>query len=704
MRLLACHIENFGRLHDFSMEFADGVNTISQPNGWGKSTLAAFFKVMFYGFDSKKAKDAPDKERKLYLPWQGGTYGGELDFEVNGRRYRISRTFGKTERTDQFHLYDLTTNLESSDYSDKIGEELFGLDSGSFRRSVFIAQSEVLSGSTDAINAKLGNLVENTNDINNYETAQSRIKETMNRLTPDRVSGSIRKNKNRITELSEVLRGSDAAEKAYLEKKQLLEEKQKEKERISKQRRIYAGRLRSASEADKKETLRQQYIKLEEEEQNKKELYLEKRKAFPQEIPQAEDLSSMQQKARQLEEYHTTGQNFAFTPEEERSYQKLKEQLAEGKQAVSTEPKENPRGLLSGGVVAVAAGIILLLMGMTIFRGNGILFAMCGGIAVVAGIVLLFHEKAQQRTYEEKKQQEQKLLFELKSSEQELQRLEQKKQQYEHAKEMEEKVRKRLTEFLMQYQIALEEDITGQLTALLIQSEAVKTAYGIWEDAVHAKEDFQKRNPQETRTPEEKSEESLEELNEKIAHLDEESEKLQDVISDYEGQIEELQEKMDLRDEKEAELDKLRKRQEKEQKRYELLKTTHEYLQAAKEQFTSRYMAPISNGFARYYNDLNASAGDQTWMVDANMELKLKEQGEYRDVRWLSAGYQDLIGFCMRLALVDAMFPETKPFLVLDDPFVNLDQEKAQKGNELLKQLGKEYQTIYFTCHNSRVP
>ena len=300
MRLLACHIENFGKLHDFTMEFADGVNTISQPNGWGKSTLAAFFKVMFYGFDSKKAKDAPDKERKLYLPWQGGTYGGELDFEVNGKRYRISRTFGKTERTDQFHLYDLATNLESCDYSDKIGEELFGLDSGSFRRSVFIAQSEVLSGSTDAINAKLGNLVENTNDINNYETAQSRIKEEMNRLTPDRVSGSIRKNKNRITELSEVLRGSDAAEKAYLEKKQLLEEKQKEKERISKQRRICAGRLRSVSEADKKETLRQQYIKLEEDERNKKEAYLEKKKVFPQEIPQAEDLSHMQQKARQL--------------------------------------------------------------------------------------------------------------------------------------------------------------------------------------------------------------------------------------------------------------------------------------------------------------------------------------------------------------------------------------------------------------------
>lgn len=706
MRLLACHIENFGKIHDFTMEFTDGVNTISRPNGWGKSTLAAFFKVMFYGFDSKKAKDAPDKERKLYLPWQGGTYGGELDFETEGRRYRISRTFGKTERTDQFHLYDLATNLESSDYSDKIGEELFGLDSGSFRRSVFIAQNEVLSGSTDAINAKLGNLVENTNDINNYETAQSRIKEEMNRLTPDRVSGSIKKNKNRITELSETLRGSEAAEKAYMEKRQLLEEKQKEKEQTSEQRRIYVGRLRSVSEADKKEALRQQYRKLEAEEQNKKEAYLEKRKVFPQEIPEAEDLSRMQQKARQLEEYHTTGQNFAFTPEDERSYQKLKEQLAEGKQTVSTEPEENSRGLRTGGIAAAAAGIILFLIGIIVFRGsgNGILFALTGGIAVVIGIALLFHGKEQKNAYEEKLKQQQKRLFELKSSGQELQRLEQKKQQHEQAKEMEEKVRKQLTEFLMRYRIALEEDITAQLTTLLIQSEAVKTAYVIWKDAAHAKEDFRKRNPEETLIQVENPEESLEELNEKIAQLDQALEEIQNTILDYQGQMDELQEKMDIRDEKEAELEELQRTLEKDQKRYELLRITQEYLQAAKEQFTSRYMAPISNGFARYYNYLNASAGNQNWMVDANMELKMKEQGEYRDVQWLSAGYQDLIGFCMRLALVDAMFPETKPFLVLDDPFVNLDQEKAQKGNELLKQLGKEYQTIYFTCHSSRVP
>ena len=59
--------------------------------------------------------------------------------------------------------------------------------------------------------------------------------------------------------------------------------------------------------------------------------------------------------------------------------------------------------------------------------------------------------------------------------------------------------------------------------------------------------------------------------------------------------------------------------------------------------------------------------------------------------------------FCMRLALVDAMYPDEKPFLVLDDPFVNLDEEKVVHGNELLSKIAGEYQILYFTCHSSRM-
>ena len=62
MKLIACHINNFGKLSDLNINFNDGVNVINQPNGWGKSTLAAFLKAMLYGFDTKKEPGAFERE------------------------------------------------------------------------------------------------------------------------------------------------------------------------------------------------------------------------------------------------------------------------------------------------------------------------------------------------------------------------------------------------------------------------------------------------------------------------------------------------------------------------------------------------------------------------------------------------------------------------------------------------------------------
>ena len=124
MKLLACHIDNFGKLSEITLRFSDGVNVINETHGWGKSTLAAFLKAMFYGLDAKKSPKAFEKERIQYRPWQGGAFGGEVDFEINGKAYRISRTFGRTEKTDEFHLYDLSTKLECFDYSSEIGNEI----------------------------------------------------------------------------------------------------------------------------------------------------------------------------------------------------------------------------------------------------------------------------------------------------------------------------------------------------------------------------------------------------------------------------------------------------------------------------------------------------------------------------------------------------------------------------------------------------
>ena len=67
MKLINCYIENFGKLSNYKFDFNNGINIICEENGWGKSTLAAFIKIMFYGFENERArKDEASNERKRY--------------------------------------------------------------------------------------------------------------------------------------------------------------------------------------------------------------------------------------------------------------------------------------------------------------------------------------------------------------------------------------------------------------------------------------------------------------------------------------------------------------------------------------------------------------------------------------------------------------------------------------------------------------
>ena len=176
MKLIRCHIENFGVLSDFDFSFAEGLTTICQSNGFGKSTFAAFIKAMFYGFPRTGARNIVENERKRYDPWQGGKYGGYLEFEVQDVSYRVTRYFGKTAAKDTFSLLDLTNRRPSTRFSEKLGEELFQLDADSFARSTYVPQLSANDmQATTSIRSKLSNLVDDTNDLRNYDTAEKRL-------------------------------------------------------------------------------------------------------------------------------------------------------------------------------------------------------------------------------------------------------------------------------------------------------------------------------------------------------------------------------------------------------------------------------------------------------------------------------------------------------------------------------------------------
>ena len=89
--------------------------------------------------------------------------------------------------------------------------------------------------------------------------------------------------------------------------------------------------------------------------------------------------------------------------------------------------------------------------------------------------------------------------------------------------------------------------------------------------------------------------------------------------------------------------------------------------------------------------------------MNANVEVTVEEEGKQRETRTLSTGYQDMIEFCIRLSLVDAMYQDESPMLVMDDPFAHLDDQKVEAAKDFLQEISHKYQIIYFTCSSSRV-
>ena len=124
-------------------------------------------------------------------------------------------------------------------------------------------------------------------------------------------------------------------------------------------------------------------------------------------------------------------------------------------------------------------------------------------------------------------------------------------------------------------------------------------------------------------------------------------------------------------------------------------------LAEAKAAYASKYRNPLMQAFSSYYEMISGEKAD-FYRMDTNMELSVQEYGYQREARYFSAGWKDLMGICMRMALIDTMYQGESPFLILDDPFVNLDQNKTKAALTFLKQIGENYQILYFTCHESR--
>ena len=301
MKLISLYIENFGGLHQYSLTFEDGLTVVQEPNGFGKTTLAEFIRAMFYGFP-RKAKTLDKSRRQKYTPWQGGKFGGNLIFEFEGNRYRIERTFGATPKGDSFNLIDPVTGRKSTRFSEEIGLELFRLDADSFERSTYMPQlHDLTSLTTDSIQAKLGNLVEDTGDMGNYEKAVTALKSARSTFIPYRGNGgSVAEAQGQISLLQTQVEQTAALESSLASADLQISELETQLNQLKDRQQDVRTRILASSEAAAVAAAHREYEQLIVRQQELEQSIAALRQRYPLGLPSEEQLQTARQAASDL--------------------------------------------------------------------------------------------------------------------------------------------------------------------------------------------------------------------------------------------------------------------------------------------------------------------------------------------------------------------------------------------------------------------
>jgi uncharacterized protein YhaN len=90
--------------------------------------------------------------------------------------------------------------------------------------------------------------------------------------------------------------------------------------------------------------------------------------------------------------------------------------------------------------------------------------------------------------------------------------------------------------------------------------------------------------------------------------------------------------------------------------------------------------------------------------LNTSFDVLTRSFGEIHPEESLSRGLRDAVQFCVRLALAEQLFSEGEtPFLILDDPFVNLDDERLAAVRGMLSSLSSRYQILHLVCSEHRI-
>ncbi len=763
MRLLEAHVENFGVLHQFHISFERDMNVICAPNGSGKTTLAAFLQAMFYGMPPAR-RELTDNPRKKYQPWQGGTFGGWIEVETDHRTLRIARTFGPRPKEDTLQLTEALTGRSVEIPEEGIGQMLFGLDESAYARTVFLPRRGV-TGSGDGLHDSLRAMLEGERSPAAYTDALRRLETARKVLQPLRgTGGRIGQLEQELADVGAQWTRASVEARAQEEYAQQCDELQHKLEEARTHRAECAAALAEAHRAaGGQEELRRQLTEAEaffpggvptEEDLAAAESALRNLEAQRGTLPGEQECELARDYARQARESQEALGTLVLPPEVYQRGKELERYFGGAAPSMSTIGqwekqaelllKYKSRRLIWSLVAALLAtmavfsavvavdqllrqqtlGGWLMLLAVLLLGGAGL--SLAAALRPRAKIQFLNRLlKPIQEQYNPDLLPEDAALEVVEFREE----WEQIKTQVRSLKE----ARARQSELRSEALAALDtffktygrpDGTPEQAIAALCMQASPTWNHKPGEDRAFLQGFWSRYSPDPNPAQPRRALQEIRSVWDRIRHLrtaldgcsdigavetcrkqlqeaDDRSAQLEEKVRQAERRLEDARnaqrtaaELLDRHNTVRAQLT------EAEHKR-DLLDRTIQWMQEAQDQLSVQYLAPIRTGFLEYFRRMfDASAGNLT--VDPDLKIVWTRDGGERPISCFSDGTQTAAEVCLRLAMIDLLFCKERPMLILDDPFVYLDDHRLIRAMQMLSSLAQDTQILYFTCHTSR--
>lgn len=687
MKLLSCYIAGFGKFKDVKFDLSKDLVVIKADNGWGKTTLAAFIESMLFGMDAARAKSPQASARVRYQPFSGGAFGGVLEVLISGKTYRIERTFSQTPAGDICKVYDENNRLVSDFAGVNIGEAILGVSRESFRRSAYIPQEKQSEYVPEDMKGRLLALLSGDGNAESAGIALTRLEEAERKLRAKRkpAKGKLDILEERLYALArqkdEALQKKDEAgaialriaerEKLVLGLEERLQTLTVQTEEAT---RAEGAALAQGSWQADNARLREFFAGNDPKTVNTDGL-LEAVTEFYQLKSELADMQSAESLQIQIQALEKNIQAYQAVLGEQAEAEKCGEKLKKERRALGKKQKWT--------LPIVVLGLLLTLLGAIQISPKPVL-GYCLFFVGVLGTVFGVFRLLKSAPPRGKKRGNSAIFEEYENAKAEMQRL-QGLSSLSPAKADEKRVR-------MQ---TLESAIVRFLSAFRFDSEIYD-----YRAALKEVKDNIARFCERERAFAPSVVGELETLKKEYKEKEKERERLKEECVRLKESLKIAEEKAsaytDIQNEEkgvQAEYARL-------QERLEAIVTAKELLLKARDNMAGRYLLPVQKACAEYLRFMGY--GGENLRFTADGQPIFDEQGGMREIAYYSEGVQGLVSFCMRVALATLVLNKETPPLILDDPFVDLDDSKTERAKAFVKEFSKKYQILYFTCKQER--